>query len=90
MSDTEDYFVIDRTGMRSDLFSEGQLVIYHNKGRDDCEIGRIKRITDDGAFVCYHAGETAAKTSFEDLMPIINDRHIVGVTLGGGVFDDEE
>lgn len=64
-------------------FSKGQLIIYKGKYQDDCEIGRIKTLCEDGAFVCYHSGETAAKTSYENMFPITNDQHIVGVTLGG-------
>ena len=31
------------------------------------EIGRIKKLCKDGAFVYYHAGETAAKTNYSDV-----------------------
>lgn len=71
--------------MKNQLFYEGQLVIYAPKGSNTCQIGRIKALAedDDGAFVCYHSGETAARTRYEDMLPITNDRFIVGVTLGG-------
>lgn len=53
-------------------FKEGQLVLY--KGINGYEIGKIKRIRNDGrAFVWYHSGDTAALTDFDLLHPIIND-----------------
>lgn len=53
-------------------FKEGQLVLY--KGFNGYEIGKIKRIRNDGkAFVWYHSGDTAALTDFDLLHPIIND-----------------
>ena len=45
-------------------FCTGQLIVYRNG--DNFEIGKIKRLTEDGAFVYYSAGETAAKTSLSD------------------------
>lgn len=38
-------------------FKEGQYIIYRNGER--YEIGKIKMITDDGAFVYYSEGDTA-------------------------------
>ena len=73
----------------NEQFEVGQLVIYHNKKRDECEIGKIKRLTDGGAFVCYTSGETAALTRFEDLMPITNAHHIISTELGGMADQDE-
>ena len=35
-------------------FKEGELIVYQNGDR--FEIGKIKRITEDGAFVWYHEG----------------------------------
>lgn len=64
-------------------FKEGQLVVYKNPGLNECEIGKIKRLCDDGAFVWYHTGETAAKTRYEDLYPIFNEHYIVKTALGG-------
>jgi hypothetical protein len=65
-----------------DEFKAGQLVIY--KMGDDCEIGKIKRICDDGesAFVWYHSGETSAKTKLSDLSPIKNSKYIMETILG--------
>lgn len=64
-------------------FKEGQLVVYKHPGLNECEIGKIKRLCDDGAFVWYHTGETAAKTRYEDMMPIINKQYVSGEHLGG-------
>lgn len=69
--------------MDDQRFSEGQLIIYKPRYSDTCEIGRITLLCEDGAFVCYHSGETAAKTNYEDMLPISNDQYIVGITLGG-------
>ena len=62
-------------------FKEGQLVVYKNGSR--YEIGRIKRIVEDGAFVYYHEGETAAKTPFDCMFPIENEHCIKQTSLGG-------
>lgn len=64
-------------------FTEGQIVIYKIDDADSCEIGRIKSLRDDGAFVFYHCGDTAAKTAYDHLLPITNDYCITGVSLGG-------
>ena len=45
------------------------------------EIGRIKKLCKDGAFVYYHAGETAAKTNYSDLYKVKNE-YAIG-NLGG-------
>lgn len=45
------------------------------------EIGRIKKLCKDGAFVYYHTGETAAKTNYSDLYKIKNE-YAIG-NLGG-------
>ena len=65
-------------------FSEGDYIIYQNGGR--YEIGKIKRVVDDGAFVWYSSGETAAKTSFVDMHKITNDYVIGETSLGGGIY----
>ena len=43
-------------------FHEGDYVIY--VCGDRYQIGLIKRVVDDGAFVWYHEGDTASKTPF--------------------------
>lgn len=60
---------------------EGQLIFYVNKYK--VEIGKIKSITDGGAFVYFSEGETAAKTSFDSMLPIVNERCITDTNLGG-------
>lgn len=62
-------------------FREGELVLYSDGGR--FEIGRIKRLTPDGAFVWYSEGDTAAKTPYELLQKIANAYVITQTTLGG-------
>ena len=64
-------------------FNEGDYIIYQNGDR--YEIGKIKRITHDGAFVWYHDGETAAKTPFERMHKIANEFVIGETSLGGAM-----
>ena len=64
-------------------FNEGDYIIYKNGDR--YEIGKIKRIVDDGAFVWYHDGETAAKTPFERMHKISNE-YVIGETSLGGAM----
>ena len=47
-----------------------------------CEIGKIKRITERGAFVWYHEGGTASLTPFDKLLPVRNAYCIASTTLG--------
>ena len=65
-------------------FNVGEYIIYVNG--DKYEIGRIKRICDDGAFVSYHAGETGAKTPFDCMHKIVNGYVIERTSLGGEFF----
>lgn len=67
--------------MKNPGFKEGEYIIYQNGER--YEIGRIKRITDDGAFVWYSEGETAAKTPFDCMHKLVNGFTIKNTTLGG-------
>lgn len=57
-------------------FKENELVVFIGKAQDGSiytvEIGRIKKLCKDGAFVYYHTGDTAAKTNYEDLYKIRN------------------
>ena len=62
-------------------FKEGEYIIYRNGER--YELGRIKRITEDGAFVWYSDGETAAKTPFDCMHKIVNAYTIKQTLLGG-------
>lgn len=63
-------------------FREGEYIIYQNGDR--FEIGKIKRLTDDGAFVWYHSGETASKTPFDCMHKLVNGYTIKRTTLGAG------
>lgn len=67
-----------------DKFKIGEYIIYVNGDR--YELGRIKSIKEDGAFVAYHEGETGAKTPFDCLHKLINGHCITGTTLGGEFF----
>jgi len=76
--------------MKNNQFNAGQLVVYMKPGMESCEVGKIKRLCEDGAFVWYHGGETAAKTRYEDLIPISNENCITRVALGGPWSKHEE
>lgn len=62
-------------------FKESEYIVYQNGER--FEIGKIKRITNDGAFVWYHEGETAAKTPFDCMHKLVNGFTIKATSLGG-------
>lgn len=66
-------------------YSIGEYIIYVNG--DKYEIGRIKSIREDGAFVAYHEGETGAKTPYSHMHKLINEYCIKETTLGGGYFE---
>lgn len=69
-------------------FKEGQIVAFIGKDFSGeiykVEIGKIKKLCKDGAFVHYHSGVTAAKTEYRDLYPINNDFYINDTSLGAG------
>ena len=66
-------------------FQEGELVAFIGRNLEGqiytVEIGKIKRLCKDGAFVYYHTGDTAAKTDYKDLYKIRNSYAINN--LGG-------
>ena len=62
-------------------FRPGEYIIYQNGER--FEIGKIKRVTDDGAFVYYNEGDTAAKTPFDCMHKLVNASTIKADSLGG-------
>ena len=64
-------------------YKVGQLIIYKNNER--VEIGMITELKNDGAFIFYHSGETAAFTNYNLIKAIINDNCIIKTNLGGGV-----
>ena len=56
-------------------FKVGEIVAYipkYNGEMYKIEIGEIKELFEDGAFVYYHTGDTAAKTNYSDLYKIDN------------------
>ena len=69
-------------------FKEGQYIIYHNG--EHYELGRIKTLHPDGAFVAYHSGETGAKTPYDMMHPLVNAFVIEKTMLGGMYFKDGE
>ena len=62
-------------------FKVGEYIIYQNGTR--YELGRIKRIVSDGAFVYYSEGDTAAKTPFDCMHRLVNEYVIRETSLGG-------
>ena len=64
-------------------FKVGEYIVYRNGDR--YELGKIKRITDDGAFVYYHEGDTAAKTPFHCMHKLANE-YVIGETSIGGTM----
>ena len=70
---------------RKNIFKENELVCFIGKDFDGniykVEIGKIKKLCDDGAFVWYHTGDTAAKTNYDDLYKLDNAYAIYN--LGG-------
>jgi len=71
---------------------KGDLVVYIPKNMDGkiykCEIGKIKKVDGEYAFVYFHSGETANKTNINDLMKIDNAMYILPTLLGtGGITD---
>lgn len=65
-------------------FWVGQYIIYCNGDR--FELGRIKSLHTDGAFVAYHEGETGAKTPYDLMHPLVNQYAIKETSLGGDYF----
>ena len=61
-------------------FKVGEYIIYQNGTR--YELGKIKRIVDDGAFVYYSSGDTAAKTPFSCMHKLVNEYLIIATSLG--------
>lgn len=72
-----------------EVFEENEMVAFVGMTPDrevyKVEIGRIKKLCDNGAFVYYHTGDTAAKTNYKDLYKIKNAYAIKN--LGGKEID---
>lgn len=62
-------------------FRPGELVLYRNGST--FQLGLVKKIVPDGAFVYYSEGDTASKTPFGNLEKIANGYAVRTVTLGG-------
>lgn len=75
--------------MDSIPFKENELVVFIGKSPDGeiytVEVGKIKKLCKDGAFVYYHTGSTAAKTDYKDLYKIKNEYAIYNL---GGLKND--
>lgn len=74
--------------MNKDDFEEGEYIVYVNG--EKYELGRIKTLREDGAFVAYHEGETGAKTPYHTMHKLINDYVIENTSLGGEYFKEQE
>lgn len=68
-------------------YSVGEYIIYQNG--DKYELGRIKSLQDDGAFVAYHEGEIGAKTPYSHMHKLINRYCIIDTSLGGDFFKEQ-
>ena len=68
-------------------YSVGEYIIYQNG--DKYELGRIKSLREDGAFVAYHEGETGAKTPYRYIHKLINQYCIKDTSLGGDYFKND-
>lgn len=66
----------------------GEYIVYVNG--DKYELGRIKSLRDNGAFVAYHDGETGAKTPYSHMHKLINGYVIESTSLGGSYFRNLE
>ena len=62
----------------------GEYIIYQNG--EKYELGRIKFLCDNGAFVAYNEGETGEKTPYNCMYKLINRYAIKKTTLGGVFF----
>ena len=63
-------------GFGREDFSVGQLAVYCNGGdahAGPVEVGVVKSLREDGAFVAYGVGDTCAKTPYSMLLPVGND-----------------
>lgn len=67
-----------------DDFYVGEYIMYVNG--DNYELGRIKSLYPDGAFVAYHDGETGAKTPYDRMHKLVNGYVIQKTLLGGDYF----
>ncbi len=66
-------------------YSIGEYIIYRNG--EHYELGRIKSLRKDGAFVAYHEGETGEFTPYDYMHKLTNRYCIKYTTLGGDYFE---
>ena len=71
-----------------DEYSVGEYIIYRNG--EKYELGRIKSLRKDGAFIAYHEGETGALTPYSHMHKLINRYCIKDTSLGGDYFADRK
>lgn len=73
----------DKYGNELGKIAPGDYVLYQNGSR--FELGRVKRVDreDRVAYVWYSGGDTAARTSFDNLIVLSNRRNILQTDLGG-------
>ena len=64
-------------------YEEGDYIVYQNG--DHYELGKVKRVTSDGAFVYYNSGSTPTKTLFADMHKLSNGDVIGETALGGAM-----
>lgn len=76
---------MDQVNLGDVVLHLGDYIVYQNG--DSFELGRIKSLRADGAFVAYHSGETCAKTPYNRMHPLRNAYTIQSTSLGGAVFD---
>lgn len=67
-----------------DEYSVGEYIIYRNG--EKYELGRIKSLREDGAFVAYHEAETGALTPYDHMHKLINRYCIKDTSIGGDYF----
>lgn len=67
-------------------FEEGEYIVYVDG--EKCELGRVVKTGETGAFVCYHEGETAALTPYSTIHKLINGYTIIETTIGGERFNE--
>lgn len=68
-------------------FKVGQYIIYVLGDR--YELGRIKSLHSDGAFVAYHEGDNGSKTPYDLMHPLFNAYTIKDTSLGGDYFKEK-
>lgn len=68
----------------TDIFKVGEFIVYVNGNQ--YELGKVKSIKENRAFVYYHEGDTASLTPFHCMHKLINGYTIKKSSLGN-TFD---